>query len=239
MKPFLSQALTHFFLSRSSACPYLPNQTEQMVFTDLCAAVAPQKLHDQLSRSGFRRSQSVAYKPNCPECQACRAVRVLVEEFNPSPNLRRIAKRNSDISAVILPAKGRAEHFTLFRRYLNARHRGGGMAGMTFDDYLAMVQDTPIPVELVEFRTANNELYGVCITDPLDDGLSLVYSFFDPDFAKYSPGKYIILWHLEEAKRRGLPHVYLGYWIKESQKMAYKASFQPMEAHGLKGWEKI
>ena len=110
---------------------------------------------------------------------------------------------------------------------------------MNFDDYLAMVQDTPLPAELVEFRSKNNELYGVCLTDPLDDGLSLVYSFFDPDLAKDSPGKFIILWHLEEAKRRGLPHVYLGYWIEESHKMAYKASFRPLEAHGPDGWEII
>ena len=239
MKPFSPQSLTYFFLSRSSNCPYLPDRVEQMVFTDLNSAGAPQELHDQLSRAGFRRSQSVAYKPNCPECQACRAVRVPVDEFKPSRSLQRIAKRNSGITATVMPAKGIGEHFALFNRYVRSRHGDGGMAGMNFDDYLAMVQDTPLPAELVEFRSKNNELYGVCLTDPLDDGLSLVYSFFDPDLAKDSPGKFIILWHLEEAKRRGLPHVYLGYWIEESHKMAYKASFRPLEAHGPDGWERI
>jgi len=239
MKPFSPQALTYFFLSRSSACPYLPNRVEQMIFTDLNAASEPRDLHENLSHAGFRRSQSVAYKPNCPKCQACRAVRVPVERFSPSRSLQRIVKRNKGITTSIMPAKGRAEHFTLFQQYLRTRHGDGGMAGMTFDDYLAMIQDTPVPSELVEFRTANNELYGVCLTDPLDDGLSLVYSFFNPKFIKDSPGKFIILWHLKEAKRRGLPHVYLGYWIEESRKMAYKTSFRPIEAHGPEGWNEI
>ena len=239
MKPFSPQALTYFFLSRSSACPYLPDRVEQMVFTDLNSAVEPLNLHEKLSRAGFRRSQSVAYKPNCPTCQACRAVRVPVEEFLPSRSLLRITKRNNHIKTMVMPAKGRAEHFALFQKYLYSRHGDGGMAGMKFDDYLAMIQDTPVPSELVEFRTTNNELYGVCLTDTLDDGLSLVYSFFNPKFSKYSPGKFIILWHLEEAKRRGLTHVYLGYWIEESHKMAYKASFRPLEAHGIDGWKKI
>ena len=239
MKPFSPQALTYFFLSRSSTCPYLPGRVEQMIFTDLNSASTPRELHDNLSRSGFRRSQSVAYKPNCPKCEACRAVRVPVEEFTSSRSLRRIAKRNNGVTISVMPAKGRVEHFALFQRYLRSRHGDGGMAGMKFDDYLAMVQDTPVPSELIEFRTANSELYGVCLTDPLDDGLSLVYSFFNPEFAKDSPGKFIILWHLEEAKRRGLPYVYLGYWIEESHKMAYKASFQPLETHSTEGWKKL
>ena len=239
MKPFSPQSLTYFFLSRASACPYLPDRVEQMVFTDLFSASEPRELHDQLSRAGFRRSQGVAYKPSCLGCQACRAVRVPVAEFKPTRSLQRIARRNGGVTAKIMPAKGRGEHFALFHRYVRSRHGDGGMAGMNFDDYLAMVQDTPVPSELIEFRTESGELYGVCLTDPQDDGLSLVYSFFDPEVAGDSPGKYIILWHIEEAKRRGLPHVYLGYWIEESRKMAYKARFQPLEAHGPNGWERV
>jgi len=239
MKPFSPQALTYFFLSRSSACPYLPDRVEQMVFTDLNSASQPRELHDKLSRSGFRRSQRIAYKPNCPECEACRAVRVPVEKFSISRSLQRISKRNNGVTISVMPAKGRVEHFALFQRYLRSRHGEGGMSGMKFDDYLAMVQDTPVTSELIEFRTANSELYGVCLTDQLDDGMSLVYSFFNPEFAKDSPGKFIILWHLEEAKRRELPYVYLGYWVKESHKMAYKASFRPLEVHSPEGWKII
>ena len=239
MKPFSPQSLTYFFLSRTSVCPYLPNRVEQMVFTDLSSAGAPVALHDQLSRAGFRRSQGIAYKPSCPDCQACRAVRVPVADFVPTRSLQRIARRNANITANVMAAKGRGEHYALFHRYVRSRHGGGGMASMNFDDYLAMVQDTPVPSELIEFRTELDELYGVCLTDPLDDGLSLVYSFFDPDMATHSPGKYIILWHIEEARRRGLPHVYLGYWIEESRKMAYKTRFRPLEAHGPDGWERL
>ncbi|MBT4687051.1 MAG: arginyltransferase [Rhodospirillaceae bacterium] len=239
MKPFSPQSLTYFFLSRASACPYLEGRVEQMVFTDLSAAGAPQELHNQLSRAGFRRSQGIAYKPNCQDCNACQAVRVPVERFASSRSLNRIGRRNAGITATVLPPKGRGEHYALFHRYVASRHGDGGMAGMSFDDYLAMVQDTPVPSELIEFRTADGDLYGVCLTDLLDDGLSLVYSIFDPDMAADSPGKYIILWHIEEAKRRGLPHVYLGYWIEESRKMAYKARFRPLEAHGPDGWSQI
>ncbi len=237
MKPFSPQSLTYFFLSRASACPYLPDRVEQMVFTDLSSAGASQKLHNQLSRTGFRRSQGIAYKPNCPTCQACRAVRVPVATFTPGRGLQRIARRNAGVTAKVMASAGRGEHYALFHRYVRSRHGDGGMAGMSFDDYLAMVQDTPVPSELIEFRTEDDGLYGVCLTDPLDDGLSLVYSFFDPDLAGDSPGKYIILWHIAEARRRRLPYVYLGYWIEESRKMAYKARFRPLEAHGPNGWE--
>ena len=210
-----------------------------MVFTDLSSAGTPQKLHNQLSRTGFRRSQGIAYKPNCPACQACRAVRVPVAGFTPGRGLQRIARRNAGITAEAMLSAGRGEHYALFHRYVRSRHGDGGMAGMSFDDYLAMVQDTPVPSELIEFRTDGGKLYGVCLTDPLDDGLSLVYSFFDPDLAGDSPGKYIILWHIAEAQRRRLPYVYLGYWIEESRKMAYKARFRPLEAHGSDGWEAL
>ena len=233
------QTLTDFFLSRASACPYSPDRVGRLVFTDLSSAGEPRELHAQLSRAGFRRSQGIAYKPNCPECQACRAVRVPVAKFSPGRGLQRIARRSAGVTATVMAAKGRGEHYALFHRYVRSRHGDGGMAGMSFDDYLAMVQDTPVPSELIEFRTENGDLYGVCLTDLLDDGLSLVYSFFDPDMAAQSPGKFIILWHMEEAKRRGLPHVYLGYWIEESRKMAYKARFRPLEAHGPNGWQPL
>ncbi len=239
MKLFSPKTLAYFYMSRAAPCPYIPGQTEQMIFTDLSSAELPADLHDRLSRSGFRRSQGIVYKPNCPACSACVPVRIDVARFDPSKSLRRVRRRNRDVSAKQLPAVALIEHFDLFADYVQSRHGDGGMANMGFDDYMSMVQDTPIQTRLMEYRDDANKLYGVCVTDLLEDGLSLVYSFFDQHRAGDSPGTYIILQHIEEARRRGLPHVYLGYWIKESRKMAYKSRFKGAQMFGPDGWRDV
>lgn len=239
MKPFTPTPLTYFYLSRPAPCPYLPGREEQMVFTDLASADDPAGLHDQLSRAGFRRSQAIAYKPNCRGCGSCVPVRVPVTSFSPTRSQRRLAKRNADIQGRELPAVALSEHFQLFRRYIRFRHGDGGMAGMSFDDYRAMVQESPVSTRLIEFRDGAGALYGVCLSDTLDDGLSLVYSFFEPEREADSPGSFIITWHIGEARRRALPFVYLGYWIDGSRKMAYKVRFRPVEALGPEGWRRI
>ena len=239
MKPFHPQPLTYFYLSRPAPCPYLGGRVEQMVFTDLAGNPDPAGLHDSLSRAGFRRSQNIAYKPNCQGCTACVPVRVPVARFRPGRSFRRLLARNDGITARELPAAALPAHFALFRRYVCSRHGDGGMAAMTQDDYRAMVQETPIPTRLIEFRDRQDELYGVCLTDQLDDGLSLVYSFFAPERAADSPGSFIILWHIEQARRLGVPYVYLGYWIEQSRKMAYKVRFRPIEALGPHGWHDL
>lgn len=236
MKPFTPLPLTYFYMSRPAVCPYLPDRVEQMVFTDLGSADNPAELHDQLSRNGFRRSQGIAYKPNCDRCSACIPVRVPVDRFAPGRTFRKLMKRNAGVEASLVPATARTDHYEMFRRYVRSRHSDGGMAHMSFDDYAAMVQDSPIPTRLAEFRTATGELWGACLTDLLDDGLSLVYSFFDPLYSDDSPGTQMILWHIAEAQRRGQPYVYLGYWISQSPKMSYKRRFRPMEAYGPDGW---
>jgi len=239
MKPFTPTPLTYFYLSRPAPCPYLAGREEQMVFTDLASADDPAALHDQLSRAGFRRSQAIAYKPNCRGCGACVPVRVPVAAFEPTRSQRRLARRNADVAGRELPAVALSEHFQLFRRYIRSRHGDGGMAGMSFDDYRAMVQESPVSTRLIEFRDDAGALYGVCLTDALDDGLSLVYSFFEPARETDSPGSFIITWHIQEARRRGLPFVYLGYWIDGSRKMAYKVRFRPVEALGPEGWRRL
>jgi arginyl-tRNA--protein-N-Asp/Glu arginylyltransferase len=239
MKPFTPTPLTYFYLSRPAPCPYLPGREEQMVFTDLASADDPVALHDQLSRAGFRRSQAIAYKPNCRGCGACVPVRVPVLGFRATRSQRRLARRNQGVEGRELPAAALSEHFQLFRRYIRSRHGDGGMAGMSFDDYRAMVQESPVSTRLIEFRDRAGALYGVCLTDALDDGLSLVYSFFEPERADDSPGSFIIMWHIEQALKRGLPFVYLGYWIDGSRKMAYKANFRPVEALGPEGWRAL
>jgi len=230
--------LRHFFATPPTPCPYLPNRLERKVVT-LLAGDDPCRLHEALSQAGFRRSQDLAYRPACDDCNACVPVRIPVARFVPGRSLRRVLARNADVTATELPAEARREHYTLFRRYLAARHAGGGMADMDFADYRAMIEDSPVDTHLVEFRRTDLSLFGVCLTDRMGDGLSLVYSFFDPDLEAFSPGSYIVLWHAERARQLDQDYVYLGYWIGESRKMAYKTRFQPLEALGADGWRPL
>ena len=229
------EPLKYFFMSPPAACPYVPGRRERLVFTDLISD-NPDALHHRLAQAGFRRSQNIAYKPACPGCSACVPVRVPVQAFRETASHRRVLKRNADVTARWLPATATREHYALFRRYVVGRHADGGMAGMGFAEYRAMVEESPVDTGLIEFRSGN-ALYGVCLSDRLSDGLSLVYSFYDLERAGDSPGGCIILWHIAEALRNALPYVYLGYWIGDSRKMAYKTRYRPIEALGDKGWE--
>jgi len=235
LKQRLQIPLRHFFATPPTPCPYLPGQMERKVVT-LLAGDDPDGLHNALSQAGFRRSQDLAYRPACETCNACVPVRVAVREFRPGRSQRKIWHRSHDIQTRRLPAYATREHYMVFRRYVMSRHDGGGMADMEFGDYRAMVEDSPVRTGLTEFRLSDGRLFGICLTDEMQDGISLVYSFFDPDFASRSPGTLIILWHIDHAALQGLDHVYLGYWIAESQKMSYKRQFQPLEALTPDGW---
>ena len=233
-----------FYLTAPSPCPYLPDRQERKVFTHLIGrrAVA---LNDQLTQSGFRRSQTIAYRPACENCRACVSVRVKVDEFHPSRSFRRIMDRNRDLNGTIVRAEPTAEQYSLFRSYLDARHGDGGMADMTILDYSMMIEDSHVESRLVEYRTIDpvighgeGRLLAVCLTDLLVDGLSMVYSFYAAKEQHRSLGTYMILDHIERARRLGLPHVYLGYWVEGSRKMAYKARFLPQERLGMDGWER-
>jgi len=163
-------------------------------------------------------------------------VRIPVARFAPARTLKRTWLRNVGVAGRQLPAHATREHYALFRRYLLARHAGGGMADMDFADYRAMIEDSPVDTHLAEFRQPNGDLYGLCLTDRMSDGLSLVYSCFEPSLSMLSPGVYMILWHVEHARELRLDHVYLGYWIADSRKMAYKVRFQPLERLSGEGW---
>jgi arginine-tRNA-protein transferase len=217
-----------FYTTAPLPCPYVPGRTERKVVTEITGAEA-ESLHDKLSRAGFRRSHNIAYAPVCPGCNSCVPIRIPVAGFQPDRTLRRIAKANAGVEGFVMPARASAEQFQLFQRYQQARHGDGDMATMSFYDYRAMVEDTPIETWLVEFREADETLLGACLTDKLGDGLSAVYSYFAPGQDKRSLGTYAILWLIEKAKSLGLPYVYLGYWVPESRKMAYKARFRPSE----------
>ncbi|WP_374305069.1 arginyltransferase [Ferrovibrio sp.] len=238
MKHRLQIPLRHFFATPPTPCPYLPGRLERKVVT-LLAGEDPDGLHNALSQAGFRRSQDLAYRPACENCNACVPVRVPVADFQPSASQQRILKRNAGILTRRLPAYATREHYQVFRRYVTARHDGGGMADMEFADYRAMVEDSPVRSGLTEFRCPDGRLFGICLIDEMSDGISLVYSFFDPEFERRSPGSYIILWHIANALELGLPYVYLGYWIAESRKMAYKSQFSPLEALYPEGWRPL
>jgi leucyl-tRNA---protein transferase len=221
-----------FYLTSASACPYLEGRTERKLFTHLNGRRAP-ILHDLLAQHGFRRSQNIIYRPACDGCSACRSARVVVGEFTPTKSQARVSKINADLTGTEVFPQSNAEQFDLFRRYLKARHATGGMADMSYLDYEYMVEDTPVESMIIEYRLAGTEggdtLVATALTDILPDGLSMVYSFFDPRLAKRSLGTHMILDHVARAKAMDLAHVYLGYWVRNSPKMAYKGAFQPLE----------
>jgi arginine-tRNA-protein transferase len=190
-------------------------------------------LHDVLTNAGFRRSQNIAYRPSCDACDACISARVPVEQFTFTRRWRKIMLRNADLTRSLRPAQATEEQFRLLRRYLGSRHADGGMADMTFTDFAAMVEESAVHTHIVEYRYIDGPRRGglaaAALVDALGDGLSMVYSFFDPDEAHRSPGIYTILDHIQQARAAGYGYLYLGYWIPGSDKMHYKAEFRPLE----------
>jgi len=232
-----------FFITAPAPCPYLPGRLERKVFTHLVGPDA-RNLNTQLSHGGFRRSQNIAYRPACEGCQACVSVRVVVNQFAPSPNMRRILKRNADIEARDVRSKASSEHYALFRDYIDARHGSGGMADMSVLDFAAMVDESFVESHLTEYRLKlgdddESELVGSVLVDKLEDGLSLIYSFYDPNLNHRSLGTYIVLEQIERARKLNLSYLYLGYWVKGSDKMAYKARFLPQERLTPDGWRLV
>ena len=224
-----------FFGTRSLPCPYLDGQIERKVVTELSGPNA-EGLYERLSRAGFRRSHNLAYRPACPSCNACVPVRIAATDFEMTKSFRRVMGANADLSADDIDANATVEQFRLFSSYQRARHEGGDMSGMAFNDYRSMVEDTPVASRSVEFRDDKGTLLAVMLMDRMEDSLSAVYSFFDGGQTRRSLGTYMILWMVQRARAFGLPYVYLGYWIDGSNKMAYKARFHPLEALGADGW---
>ena len=224
-----------FYTTAPLPCPYVAGRTERKVVTEITGPDA-ETLHDRLSRAGFRRSHNIAYAPVCPTCQSCIPIRIPTATFEPDRTLRRIAKANAGLDGFEVPARATAEQYQLFQRYQQERHGEGDMATMSFYDFRAMIEDTPIETCLVELRDADERLVGACLTDRLGDGLSAVYSFFAPELARRSLGTFTVLWLLQRARALEMPYVYLGYWVPESRKMAYKARFRPAEIFAGGAW---
>jgi leucyl-tRNA---protein transferase len=240
-----SRDTPQFYLTAPSPCPYLAGKEERKVFTHLVGERAGE-LNNILTHGGFRRSQSIAYRPACEGCRACISVRVVVNDFRPTRGMRRILKRNDDIAGDMRIAVPTSEQYSVFRAYLDSRHRDGGMADMTVLDYAMMVEDSHVETRIIEYRRRSTgsttikrnagDLIAVALTDVLGDGLSMVYSFFEPDEAVRSLGTLMVLDHIERAQRMGLAYVYLGYWVNGSRKMDYKGRFLPQERLTPDGW---
>jgi arginine-tRNA-protein transferase len=234
-----------FFVTSPAPCPYLPGRSERKVFTELKGAHSD-ALNDALGRIGFRRSQTVAYRPSCLDCQACVSVRVVADDFAASSTQKRNMKRNGDLVATLCRPWSTSEQFELLQRYLGVRHPGGGMATMDEVDYADMVEHTPVTSYVIEYREPSADgvtpgrLVGACLTDKQGDGLSMIYSFYEPEHTtRTGLGNYIILDHVRRARELELPYVYLGYWVEGSARMQYKVRYRPMERLGRNGWERI
>jgi arginine-tRNA-protein transferase len=243
-----SRNTPQFYLTAPSPCPYLPGQEERKVFTHLVGERAGE-LNDLLTHGGFRRSQSIAYRPACESCRACVSVRVVAADFRPTRSMRRIRERNRDLVGEMRAAVPSSEQYSVFRSYLDARHRDGGMADMSVLDFAMMLEDSHVETRIVEYRRRGPDsaingrgggaLLAVALTDMLSDGLSMVYSFFDSEEAARSLGTFMILDHIARARALALPYVYLGYWVQGSRKMDYKARFLPQQRLTPDGWIRV
>jgi len=227
-----------FYTTEPSPCPYLPGRTERKVMTELTGSDVDQ-LHDRLSHAGFRRSHGIVYAPVCHGCQSCIPIRLPVAEFVPDRTMRRVRRDHADLVVTERPIVATEEQYALFRAYQAHRHGDGDMALMGLDDYQSMVETSPVETSLFEFRSRDGRLVCVSLVDMLSDGLSAVYTFYDPADTHRSYGTASILWLIAETARRNKPYLYLGYWVPGSTKMGYKSRFNPAEILRNGHWHRL
>ncbi len=221
-------------LSMQSDCPYIEGQTEQRIAVDI--SNDPQ-CHDGLATAGFRRVENWVYRPACPQCNACVPWRVDVAGFTPSRNMARIIKKNNDLTRQVASPTPSDDHYRLFKNYVTSRHYDGQMAQMDRGDFVSMISNSPIETALISYHDAESKLVGAVLADFQSDGLSAVYSFFDPGLIVRSLGTYMVLDLLNIAKESALRWLYLGYFVKGSRKMDYKARFEPAEIFKDGQWQ--
>jgi len=216
-----------FYLTPEHECSYLPSQQAITLFADPSVCISTD-LYSELIQYGFRRSGTHVYRPRCSMCDACIPIRIAASDFQPSRGQRRIWKRNQDLVIQTVLAEYNDEHFQLYRRYMRTRHAGGGMDSTDPEKYSEFLINPYIDAQLIEFRH-QDKLLAIASVDVLNNALSAVYTFFDPDESARSLGGMAILWLIEQAKQQQREHIYLGYWIKECQKMVYKSKYRPFE----------
>ena len=227
-----------FYVTAPQDCPYLEKQVERKLFTALYGSNS-RRLNNSLSKQGFRRSQNVLYRPSCSNCNACMSARISSSEFKQSKTQKRIRIRNEDVTRVVNLPLATDPQYDLFKRYINARHPDGGMSDMDADDFTAMIEETNVESQIVEYYVSKDgipELISFSLVDILDDGISMVYSVFDPDMKERSLGTYMIMDHNDLALEMKLKFVYLGYWVKGSSKMDYKKRFSPLQVFTDDKW---
>lgn len=227
-----------FYLTIPGPCPYLPGRLERKIFTQLDPLNGPH-LNDYLTHAGFRRSQNVIYRPACETCRECRSLRIDIDGFTPNKRFRRIIRKNADLAIETKAAIATQEQFTLLKTYLHERHLTGGMADMDLERYALMVEECSSETEITEYRRNDGSLIAAMLIDTLGDGLSLVYSFFDPEETKRSLGLFMILNQIQRCQNADSAYLYLGYWVPNSPKMQYKSLFQPCEILTHRGWSPL
>ncbi|MCF6292388.1 MAG: arginyltransferase [Robiginitomaculum sp.] len=227
-----------FFLTAPAPCPYLPDREETKLFTYLAKSDG-RELNDMLTSIGFRRAQNISYRPACASCNACKSCRIVTADYQPSRSQKRITRKNQNLIRSVKPAIADEEHYALISKYLCARHISGGMEGMDEDDFAELIEETSVATELVDYRNEQDELIASALIDQLSDGASMVYSFFNPEFAGRSLGKFMIIDHINRAKSSKQPYLYLGFWVQKSQKMNYKDQFTPLQILQGNNWETL
>jgi arginine-tRNA-protein transferase len=233
-----TQQIKLLTLSEDHACSYLDNHKANSVFLD---HETPPSWHQysQLTRIGFRRSGNHFYRPHCKQCDACLSCRVCAQEINlSSKRFKRILNRNKQLSYTLCGSQYSSEHYKLYEKYINERHSDGDMYPPSPDQYRSFLTSSEKYSYFLEIRL-EGKLVACCVTDALDDGLSAIYTYFDPDFEKSSPGTLAVLLLCKIAREMNLPYVYLGYWVKNSQKMHYKVQFQPLEIFNGDNWQSL
>jgi len=226
-----------FYASEEHPCSYLPDKKATTLFADPKATMTP-RLYSALSDLGFRRSGEYVYAPRCSRCSACLATRLPVRTFKPDRSQRRNWAMNQDLDIQVLPAKFNETHFALYQRYIHSRHPDGSMATPDKEQYNRFFTSSWADTRYVSF-SRDDRLLAISVIDMLEQGLSAVYTLFEPAEHKRGLGVYAVLWLIEEAKRRGLPYLYLGYLIHESPKMAYKARYRPLEVFRDGMWQPL
>ncbi|MAI42245.1 MAG: arginyltransferase [Candidatus Azotimanducaceae bacterium] len=227
-----------FFKTPEHECSYLPQKKAITLFLDPQITINTET-YSSLSYYGFRRSGKHIYRPCCLSCNACIPARVQADKFIPKRHHRRIIKKNSDLSVNARAPKMSKEYFDLYERYINTRHVDGDMYPANIDQFTSFLVEGRKEATFFEFRNNDNNLMSVAVTDRLTEGLSAIYTFFDPQARNRSLGAFTLLWLIEKAKRESLRHVYLGYWIKDSHKMDYKITYKPIELYVNGKWTTI